>query len=164
MQCRASLLPGMTQYPLCRWLGGPQVWSGWVQKFLPCTRIWSPDCLACSKLLYWLCYPDPFNNWTSSYIIGAVPFYSISFYMFKQNSLPVLRRAQLLKKVSVPWSSGSSDEIYNLFLEPATGLYGDHLIPVHTATCCLYNIQFTIVLSFTDILPPKCFLLLIFST
>jgi len=31
----AALLPGMTRYPLCRRLGGPQGWSGWVRKISP---------------------------------------------------------------------------------------------------------------------------------
>jgi hypothetical protein len=31
----ATLLAVMTQYPLYRRLGGPQGWSGWVQKILP---------------------------------------------------------------------------------------------------------------------------------
>jgi len=31
----ATLPSGKTQYPLCRRLGGPQGWSGWVQKISP---------------------------------------------------------------------------------------------------------------------------------
>jgi hypothetical protein len=36
-QCHApaALPPGMTWYPLHRRLGGPQAWSGWMQKILP---------------------------------------------------------------------------------------------------------------------------------
>jgi len=31
----AALRPGKTQYPFYRRLGGPQGWSGWVQKISP---------------------------------------------------------------------------------------------------------------------------------
>ena len=42
-----------TRYPSSRRLGEPQSWFGWVQKISTPTWIWTPDCPACSKLLYW---------------------------------------------------------------------------------------------------------------
>ena len=53
----ASLPPGKTRYPLHRRLGGPQGWSGRVQKISSPTRIRSPDHLARSESLYRLSYP-----------------------------------------------------------------------------------------------------------
>ena len=50
-QCHARLLYPLevTWQPLYRRLGGPQSWSGQVQKILPPTGIQSPDHPACSK-------------------------------------------------------------------------------------------------------------------
>ena len=57
----AVIAPGKSQYPLYRWLGGPQSWSGRVRKLSPHTGIRSPDRPACSESLYRLNYPGPNN-------------------------------------------------------------------------------------------------------
>jgi hypothetical protein len=57
-----SLLPEKTWYLLYRRLGGPQGWSGRVQKILPPTGIWSPDCPARSQSLYRVRYPAHLMN------------------------------------------------------------------------------------------------------
>ena len=52
-------IPGMTRYPLCRRLDGPQGRSGRVQKISPTTEIRSPDRPPRRESLYGLCYPGP---------------------------------------------------------------------------------------------------------
>jgi len=160
----AAVPQGLTQYLLCRRLGGFPGRFGWVQKILPFTRIYSLNCPACSESLYLLHYPGPFHDYTCSYIIGAVPFYYISLYMFiKQNSLPVVICAHNFQRVSAAWSSGGIDENYNSSLVPATASCADNLIPVHTATSRFLNIQFALSFIHTHFL-QSVFLLFRFST
>ena len=61
----AALPPGKTRYPLYRWVGGPQGWSGRMQKISPPTGIRSPDRPVRNESLYRLSYPDPllFNKY-----------------------------------------------------------------------------------------------------
>jgi len=61
-QCHAlaALLPGKTQYPLYRRLGGPLGRSGQVWKISPPSRIRSPDRPAHSKSLWQPHYLNPY--------------------------------------------------------------------------------------------------------
>ena len=64
----AAFPPGKTWYPFCRRLGGPQGWSGRVQKISCPTVILSQDCLACSELRHQLHISDPHQNWYNNEI------------------------------------------------------------------------------------------------
>ena len=58
----AALPPGKARYPLHRRLGGPQGWSGRVQKISPPTEIRSTDRPARSESLYRLSYRGPIKE------------------------------------------------------------------------------------------------------
>jgi hypothetical protein len=67
-QCHAvaALLPGKTQNPLYRSLGGPQGQYGWVQNISPPLGFDPRANPACSESLYHLCYPGPYTYSTNS--------------------------------------------------------------------------------------------------
>jgi len=62
-QAPASLPPGKTQYPLYRRLGGPQGWSGEIQKMWP---------------------PPGFNPWTVQPIVSCYTNYAILAHLGKR--------------------------------------------------------------------------------
>jgi hypothetical protein len=109
MPCPGHFTPGKEPSIHCTggWVTPGLVWTG-AQNLTP-TRIQSPECVARSKILYWLCYPAPYDFLNTT--LNPLPQSNESQKVFHYKLLIQTVESQYfdINRTKLPWITENMD-------------------------------------------------------